>query len=92
MGNAEKSCYMSFDISGGECRYYPIIIRITPLISVEVMKEIDNAIQDKIKQYVEKQEYWDIDEILIDEVVMEIATKYDFDFEFVEINYCVDRA
>ena len=43
---------------------------------------MDNAIQDKINQYVEKQEYWDIDEILIDEVVMEIATKYDFDFEF----------
>jgi hypothetical protein len=54
------------------------------------MEEIDNAVHDKINQYVEKHEDWETDELLVKEVLTEIAKKYDFDFEFVEINYWVD--
>jgi hypothetical protein len=54
------------------------------------MKEIDKTTQNKMNEYIEKEEYWDADDILVDEVMKEFAEKYNFTYEFVEMSYCVD--
>ena len=68
--------YMSFDFSDGECHHYPVVVRINEDISVDVMKEIDKTTQDKMNEYVEREEYWDADDILVDEVMKEFSEKY----------------
>jgi hypothetical protein len=88
--NKKDFRYMSFDFSDGECKHYPIIVRINKFIDVDIMKEIDNATQNKMNEYIEKEEYWDCDDILVDEVMKTFAEKYNFTYEFVEMSYCVD--
>lgn len=88
--NKKDFRYMSFDFSDGECQHYPIVVRINKFIDVDVMKEIDNATQIKMNEYIEKEEYWDADDILVDDVMKTFAEKYDFNYEFVEMSYCVD--
>lgn len=83
-------CYMSFDFSDSECQHYPIIVRINKKLSVDVMKEIDKAIQMKMNEYIEKEEYWDADDILVDEVMLSFSEREKFTYEFVEMSYCVD--
>lgn len=82
--------YMSFDFSDGECHHYPVVVRINEDISPDIMIEIDNATQKKMNEYIEEQDYWDADDILVDDVMKEFAEKYHFTYEFVEIAYCVD--
>ncbi len=82
--------YISFDFSDGECHHYPVVVRINEDISVDVMKEIDKTTQEKMNEYVEREEYWDADDILVDEVMKEFSEKYNFTYEFVEMSYCVD--
>ena len=88
--NKKDFRYMSFDFSDGECKHYPIIVRINKFIDVDIMKKIDNATQNKMNEYIEKEEYWDADDILVDEVMKEFAEKYNFTYDFVEMSYCVD--
>lgn len=88
--NEKDYRYMSFDFSDGECHHYPIIVRINKFVDVDVMKEIDNATQNKMNEYIENEEYWDADDILVDDVMKEFAQKYNFNYEFVEMSYCVD--
>ena len=88
--NEKDYRYMSFDFSDGECQHYPIVVRINKFVDVDVMKEIDNAIQNKMNEYIENEEYWDADDILVDDVMKEFAEKYNFTYEFVEMSYCVD--
>lgn len=88
--NKKDYRYMSFDFSDGECQHYPIVVRINKFVDVDVMKEIDNTIQNKMSEYIENEEYWDADDILVDDVMKEFAEKYNFTYEFVEMSYCVD--
>lgn len=88
--NEKDFRYMSFDFSDGECQHYPIVVRINKFVDVDVMKEIDKTIQNKMNEYIENEEYWDCDDILVDEVMKEFAQKYNFNYEFVEMSYCVD--
>ena len=88
--NEKDYRYMSFDFSDGDYHRYPIIVRINENISVDVMKEIDNATQNKMNEYIGNEEYWDVDDILVDEVMKEFAEKYNFTYDFVEMSYCVD--
>ena len=88
--NKKDFRYMSFDFSDGEGQHYPIIVRINKFIDVDIMKEIDKTIQNKMNEYIEKEEYWDTDDILVDDVMKEFAQKYNFNYEFVEMSYCVD--
>lgn len=88
--NKKDYRYMSFDFSDGECHHYPIVVRINKFIDVDVMKEIDNSIQKKMNEYIEKEECWDTDDILVDDVMKEFAEKYNFNYEYVEMSYCVD--
>ena len=88
--NKKDFRYMSFDFSDGECKHYPIIVRINKFIDVDIMKEIDKTTQNKMNEYVEKEEYWDADDILVDDVMKEFAEKYNFTYDFVEMSYCVD--
>lgn len=82
--------YMSFDFSDGECNHYPVVVRINEDISPDIMIEIDKATQKKMNEYIEEQDYWDADDILVDDVMKEFAEKYHFTYEFVETAYCVD--
>lgn len=88
--NKKDYRYMSFDFSDSEGYHYPIVVRINKFVDVDVMKEIDNAIQNKMDEYIENEEYWDCDDILVDEVMKEFSQKYNFTYEFVEIDYCMD--
>lgn len=88
--NEKDYRYMSFDFSDGECQHYPIVVRINKFVDVDVMKEIDKTIQNKMSEYIENEEYWDADDILVDDVMKEFAEKYNFTYEFVEMSYCVD--
>ena len=79
--------HMSFDFSDGECSHTPVIVRIEKDLTFEQMSSIDEAVQKKIDEYVENEEYWDSDECLIDEAIKEFADKLEFKFEFITINY-----
>lgn len=82
--------YMSFDFSDGECNHYPIVVRIEQDISFDTMKEIDKATNDKMNEYISNGDYWDTDEILVDNVLKEMSKKYNFNYEIVGIDYNVD--
>ena len=84
------SNYISFDFTDGDNNSFPIIVRIENEISNEVYKEIDIAIQNRMDEYIEKHEYWDCDDILVDEVMKKYADKYKFNYEFVSINYHIN--
>ena len=79
--------HMSFDFSDGECCHTPVIVRIEKDITFKQMNTIDEAIQGKINEYVENQEYWDTDEFLIDEVMKEFAKSLEFEYSFIFIDY-----
>ena len=82
--------YMSFDFSDGECNHYPIVVRIEQDISYDLMKKIDKATNDKMNEYISNEDYWDTDEILVDNVLKEMSKKYNFNYEIVGIDYNVD--
>lgn len=82
--------YMSFDFSDGECNHCPIVVRIEQDISFDTMKEIDKATNDKMNKYISKGDYWDTDEILVDNVLKKMSKKYNFNYEIVGIDYNVD--
>lgn len=82
--------YMSFDFSDGECNHYPIVVRIEQDISFDTMKEIDKFINKKMMEYIEEGDYWDTDEILVDNVLKKMSKKYNFNYEIVGIDYNVD--
>lgn len=84
------SNYISFNFTDGDNNSFPIIVRIENEISNEIYKEIDIAIQNRMDEYIEKQEYWDCDDILVDEVMKKYADKYKFNYEFVSINYNIN--
>lgn len=79
--------HMSFDFSDGECSHTPVIVRIEKDLTFGQMNTIDEAIQDKINEYVENQEYWDSDEFLIDGVMKEFAKSLEFEYCFISIDY-----
>ena len=84
--------YIQFDFSDGECNHYPIIVRIESQfqLGADDKTYIDKLTQEKIDEYVENQEYWDSDEILIDEVMTEFKKDYEVDYEIIRIDYLID--
>jgi hypothetical protein len=84
--------YIQFDFSDGECNRYPIIVRIeSPFqLGADDKAFLDKLTQDKIDEYVENQEYWDSDEILIDEIMAEFKKDYEVDYEIITIDYFID--
>lgn len=84
--------YIQFDFSDGECNHYPIIVRIESRFPLgeDDKASLDKLTQDKIDEYVEKQEYWDSDEILIDEILTEFQEDYAVDYEIITIDHCID--
>lgn len=87
----EKDCrYICFDFSDFECKHYPSIVRINKKVSIEILKEIDQSIQNEMNEYIDREEYWDTDEYIVDKIMQEFAAKYEFTYEFVEMDYLVD--
>ena len=81
--------YMQFDFSDYEEKFYPIIVRIDKDISYDLMKKIDDIVNGKINEYFDKDETWDTDEILIDNILKEISKQFDFTYEIIGIDYTV---
>jgi hypothetical protein len=79
--------HMSFDFSDSECSHTPVIVRIEKDLAFKQMTSIDEAVQKKINEYVENEEYWDSDECLLDEVIKQFADELEFKYEFITINY-----
>ena len=79
--------HMSFDLSDGECSHTPVIVRIEKDLTFGQMCSIDEAVQNKIDEYVENEEYWGSDEYLIDEAIKKFADELEFKYEFITINY-----
>jgi hypothetical protein len=79
--------HMNFDFTDGECQHFPIIVRIDKDIDFDTMVNIDNAVRKKIDEYIENEEYWDSDEILLTEVLEEKAKEFDFNYEIINIDY-----
>ena len=88
--------YIQFDFSDGECNHYPVIVRIESQFQLGADDKalLDKLTQDKIDEYVENQEYWDSDEILIDEVMTEFKNgflkDYEVDYEIIAIDHHID--
>ena len=82
--------YVSFDFTDGECTHYPIIVRINEDVEFSVLKNINDVIKKQMKKYIDNQDYWDTDEILVDEVMKKCAKKYHFTYEIVSIDLCID--
>ena len=83
--------HMSFNFPDGKCKcsFIPIIVRIEKDLTFGQMCSIDEAVQRKINEYVKKEEHWNSDECLIDEVIKEFADKLKFKYVFITINYKV---
>ena len=84
--------YIQFDFSDGECNRYPILVRIESRFPLgeDDKASLNKLTQDKIDEYVENQEYWDSDEILIDEIMEEFKEDYEVDYEIIAIDYTID--
>ena len=79
--------HMNFDFTDGECQHFPIIVRIEQDIDFDTMEKIDIAVRNKIDEYIENEEYWDNDEVLLTEVLDEKAKDFGFEYEIINIDY-----
>ena len=79
--------YISFNFSNEECDHIHVVVKIDKDFSFQQLREFDKMIKDKINEYVKNEEYWDSDEMLIDEVLKQASETYNFDFEIVSIDY-----
>ena len=84
--------YVQFDFSDGECNHLPIIVKIDSQfqLGADDKAYLDKLTQDKIDEYVENQEYWDSDPILIDEIMAEFKKDFEVDYEIINIDYTID--
>ena len=84
--------YVQFDFSDGECNHLPLIVKIDSQfqLGVDDKAYLDQLTQNKIDEYVENQEYWDSDPILIDEIMAEFKKDFEVDYEIINIDYTID--
>ena len=84
--------YVQFDFSDGECNHLPLIVKIDSQfqLGADDKAYLDKLTQDKIDEYVENQEYWDSDPILIDEIMAEFKKDFEVDYEIINIDYTID--
>lgn len=85
--------YVSFNFSDGECEHYPIIVRINSDITTEQLKELKKVTFKLMERYIEEGDYWDTDEILVENAIQEFVNKYDlmdFSYEIVGIDFNID--
>lgn len=83
------SKYIQFDLSDGECQHFPVVVRIAQNISNDIKNEIEQTLKYKIDEYLNKDEYWKNDDILIKDVMKLFSVKYRLDFEIVNIDYWI---
>ena len=84
--------YIQFDFSDGECNHLPLIVKIDSQfqLGADDKAYLDKLTQDKIDEYVENQEYWDSDPVLIDEIMAEFKKDFEVDYEIINIDYTID--
>lgn len=83
--------YVEFDFSDGECTHYPILVALKGefKLSVDESKQLEKITQHKIDEYIENQE-WDNDEIIVKEIMCEFLKDYNFDYEIIRIDLCIN--
>lgn len=86
----KDATYMKFDFSDGECQHFPVEVRIDKKLNHEQLKQIDDSIQQKMNEYIENEEYWDADNILVEDVMNAFAPLMDFNYEIIDFDYVVD--
>ena len=89
-GEREMAKYVSFDFCDGDYNHYPILVRVEQDISFDVMREMDDAINAKINEYVGNGEYWESDDILVNDIMKEMSKKHNFNYEIITVDYNVD--
>lgn len=86
----KDATYVKFDFSDGECQHFPVEVRIDKKLNHEQLKQIDDSIQKKMNEYIENEEYWDSDDILVEDVMKAFAPLMDFNYEIIGFDYVVD--
>jgi hypothetical protein len=84
--------YIKFDFSDNECGHFPVTVcieRDTKLTAKE-FESIKTAINNKIDEYVESGEYWETDELLVQEVLEQSKDDYGFTYEIVNVDFMME--